>query len=271
MRTRSMAVRVLCALACACAGSSRVWAQQGDVRPEMVTDRPDYTESSDVVPPGLFQFESGLNYEGRSSDGVRERSLTVPGALMRIGLLPRVELRLGGDGFLSQNVNGLRTSGYSDFEVGVKVRLLDQDHAGLDLALIPMTSLPVGANGFTSGGVDPTLKITWARGFPKGFDLTGNFNLASVSDDLGRFSQKAISVSLGHDLAGGWGGFIETYGFTPMDRDTAAGVTLDWGVTHAIGRDFQVDVEAGRGLTVAAPDWFVGFGFAVRGRAAGAR
>ena len=53
---------------------------------------------------------------------------------------------------------------------------------------------------------------------------SGNFNLASVSDDAGRFSQRAISVSFGRDLVAGWGGFVETYAFTPMDRDEATGV-----------------------------------------------
>ena len=269
MRARLTAVRVVCTLA-VFLGGSHVWAQpSADQRPDMVTDRPDFTESSDVIPPGLFQFESGVSYEGNTRNGVPERNLVVPGALMRIGLLPRVELRLGGDGFLSQNVDDLSTSGYSDLEVGVKARLLDQRRAGIDLAVIPMVSLPIGSDGFTSGGIDPTVKITWARDVPAGFDVSGNFNFASVTDDLGRFNRKTVSVSMAHDLVAGWGGFIETYGFTPMERDSAWGVTLDFGVTRSIGRDFQFDVEAGRGLTAAAPDWFVGLGFAVRGRAGG--
>jgi outer membrane putative beta-barrel porin/alpha-amylase len=248
-------------------GTTRVWAQQtADAQPPITPDRPDYTEGTDVVAPGVVQFESGVTYEGRTRDGVASRSVTAPVALVRIGLLPRVEMRLGADGFLSENAGGVRTSGYSDFELSTKLQLLDQHEAGIDLAVITLVSLPTGANGFSSGGIDPTLKIAWGRDIPAGFDVSGNINFASVTDDLGRFGQRAVSVSFGHDLLAGFGGFIEAYSFTPMEGGERSGVTLDWGVSHLIGRDFQFDVEAGRGLTGAAPDWFVGAGFALRGR-----
>lgn len=251
--------------------SLRAWTvaaqERSPVRPDLVTDRPDFTESSDVVIPGLVQFESGLTYEADTRDGVRTRNLSVPGALLRIGVAPRVELRLGGDGFLWQSIGELSATGFSDVEVGVKIRLLDQQRAGIDLALIPMASLPLGGDGFTSGGIDPTLKVTWARSVPAGFDVSGNVNLASVTDEAGRFTQRAVSVSVGHDLFGRWGAFVEGYAFTPMERDAPAGVTLNGGVTCAVGRDLQFDVEMGKGVTAAAPDWFVGFGFVARGAA----
>jgi hypothetical protein len=238
---------------------------------EMVTDRPDYTESSAVVPRGGFQFESGVLYEGDLRDGVRGRNLTVPGGLFRIGLGRRTELRIGGDGLLVQESGDVRVAGYSDLDLGVKIRLLSQKTAGLDVAVIPMASFPIGAERFSSGAIDPTVKLTWARTLPLGFGATGNFNLASVSDDAGRFAQRTVSVSIGHDFIGGWGGFAESYAFTPPDRDEPIGVTLDWGVSRSIGRNLQVDLEAGRGLTGPAPDWFVGFGLAVRGRFSGER
>jgi hypothetical protein len=253
-------------IAFAVLGTTRVWAQQTPETPPITPDRPDYTEGSDVVSPGVIQFESGVTYEGRTYDGIASRSVTVPGALIRIGLLPRVEVRLGGDGFLSENAGGVRTSGYSDFELSTKVQLLNQQASGVALAVIALVSLPTGATGFSSGGVDPTLKIAWGRDMPAGFDVSGNVNFMSVTDDVGRFTQRALSVSVGHDVIAGFGGFIEAYTFTPMERGERSGVTLDWGVSRLIGRDFQFDVEAGRGLTAAAPDWFVGAGFALRGR-----
>ena len=233
---------------------------------EIVTDRPDFTESSSVMPRGAFQFESGLTYEGDTVDGVRGRSLTAPGSLMRVGLGGRTELRISTEGFQSTIAGGFRSSGYSDVAIGVKIRLLDQAKAGIDFAIIPMTTLPTGADGFTSGHADPTLKLTWARELGAGWGVNGNVNFASVSDEEGRFAQRAISASFGHALAGGWEGFAELYSFTPMERGAASGVTLDWGVARQIGHDFHFDVAAGRGLTAAAPDWFIGIGFAVRGR-----
>lgn len=233
--------------------------------PELVTDRPDFTESSEVIRKGSFQFESGMSYEGDVADGVGSRSVSAPGALMRIGLGHRSELRIGAEGLLSDFSQGIRTAGYSDFELGAKIRLFNADQIGFDLALLPMVSLPTGADGFTSGGVDPTLKVTWAREMPAGFGLTGNVNVASMTEDGARFHQEAVSVSLGHDLFAGWGYYVEAYGFSKMSRTEGAGVTFNGGVSHPVGDNMQFDVEAGRGLTPAAPDWFVGFGFAIRG------
>lgn len=184
---------------------------------------------------------------------------------MRIGLGHRAELRIGGDGFLAESVESAHTTGLSDVEVGAKLRLLDADRVGFDLAILPMVSLPVGADGFSSGTVDPTVKITWARELPAGFGLTGNFNFAALSDDAGRFDQKAVSLSMGHDLFAGWGSYFEVYGFSRLERDGSSAVTVNGGVSHPVGSSMQFDIETGRGVTAAAPDWFFGFGFAVRG------
>jgi hypothetical protein len=231
--------------------------------PELITDRPDFTESSEVIGKGGFQFESGMSFE--ADGGGEARAFAAPAALMRIGLGARTELRLGGEGLLSEVVQGVRTSGYSDFEVGAKVKLFNQDQIGFDLALLPIVSLPVGAEGFTSGTVDTALKITWARELPAGFGLTGNVNVASLSDEAGRFHQEALSFSLGHGLPGGWGSYVEAYGFSRLDRDGQAAVTFNGGVTRPVGDNIQFDIEAGRALTTDAPDWFIGFGFAIRG------
>jgi hypothetical protein len=229
--------------------------------PDIVTDRPDFTESSEVVPKGGFQFESGISYEGDAST----RSVGAPSALMRIGLGGRAELRIGADGYLSEAVQGVRTSGGSDMELGAKVRLFNQDQIGVDLALLPSVSLPIGSEAFTSGGYDPTLKITWARELPAGFGLTGNVNFGSVTDEAGRFRQDALSFSLGHDLFAGWAGYVETYGFSRLERGGGRAITFNGGFARPVGDTIQFDIEAGAGLTADAPDWFVGFGFAIRG------
>jgi hypothetical protein len=233
--------------------------------PDIVTDRPDFTESSEIVPKGGFQFESGISFEGDDVDGVSSRGVGAPSALLRIGLGGRTELRLGGEGFISEAVQGVRASGYSDFEMGAKVRLFNQDQIGFDLALLPIVSLPTGADGFTSGGVDPTVKVTWARELAAGFGLTGNVNFSSLTDEEGRFHQEAVSLSLGHDLFAGWGGYFEAYGFSRLERGAGRAITINGGFARPVGDRLQFDIEAGRGVTSAAPDWFIGAGFAIRG------
>jgi hypothetical protein len=259
MRLRSVVVCVLVVLSFATGSQAFAQAVVRTDVPEIVTDRPDFTESSEVIPAGWLQLESGVSFEGEST----ARAFSAPAALLRIGLGHRTELRLGAEGLLSEAVGGVRHSGRSDMEVGAKVKLFDQATRGFDFALLPIVSLPTGTSGFTSGGVDPTLKITWGRDLPAGFGLTGNVNASSLTEDGTRFHQEAMSLSVGHDLFFGFGGYAEVYGFTKMSATDGAGVTVNGGVSRLLGRHVQFDVEAGRGLTSASPDWFVGFGFAV--------
>lgn len=241
-------------------GLSRVAAAQ---EAPLVTDRPDFTESSEVVGSRVVQFESGFSYERSGDVG----SVTVPSSLARIGFGRRAELRLGTDGYFATGSGPARVSGIADLELGAKFRLFDQDRTGLDIAVIPIVSLPTGADGVSSGAVDPTVKFTWARELPRGFGLSGNYNIASLTDGDQRFTQQALSVSLGHDLAfADLGGYIEVFGFSPIEREAGDGWTLDFGVSRQIGGDFQLDLEGGRGLTQDAPDWFIGFGLSIRGR-----
>ena len=240
-------------------------APRGGV-PELVTDRPDFTESSEIIERGSLQFESGVNYESDAESGLLSRAFSAPTALLRIGLGHRAELRVGADGLVTTSVAGSRVSGYSDVELGAKIRLFDQRSLGVDLAVLPMVSLPTGSDDFSSGAADPTVKITWARDLPAGFGLSGNVNASSISEDGRRFHQQALSASLGHDLVAGFGSYVEVYGFSKMSPDDGRGVTVDGGVSHLIGGDIQFDIETGRGLTAAAPDWFIGVGIAIRGR-----
>jgi hypothetical protein len=282
----SVSVRTVFVAACVClldAGSwSVAFAADGPARSdgapavatparrelgELVTDRPDITESSAVVGRGVWQVESGLSLE-RDGDGRdAERGLAAPMALVRLGLSDRLELRLGADGYVSTQAlvaGAPRSSGMSDVNVGFKYVLAHQDRLGVDLAVIPFVSIPSGSDAFSSGGYDPTLKLTWARDLPRGFGLSGNVNVSSLTEGE-RFTSREVMVSLGHELAGGWAGFWEAYNASAIERGGSAAWLVDSGVTHAVGANAQVDLSIGRGLTSAAPNWFVGIGVSMRG------
>jgi hypothetical protein len=181
-----------------------------------------------------------------------------------MGLSTRFELRLGADGFVTDSVRpdgqqSQRTSGFSAIAVGGKY-VLRESEDGLALSVIPILAIPSGSDTI-SGSVDPAVKFTWAHGLPRGFDVSGNFNFASVENDDHREFLRVASVSFSHALAPKWEGFWEL--IAAFDGGQCA-CTFDTGVTRLFGRNFQLDVEAGWGLTDSATDWFVGFGFAVR-------
>ena len=243
-----------------------------DSLPELITDRPDITESSAVVGHGMWQLETGMLFESDRADRVTTRDLSAPNALLRVGIGSRFELRLSGAGVLSESLSAsgatsgsARTTGMSDFELGFKYVFLDQSRAGVDAAIIPIVSFPVGDERFSSGGADPTLKVTISRDLPRGFGLGGNLIVASSTEDDQRSTQTAMSVSVGHALVRGWAGFWELYGASALSDESGQEWTFDTGVTHPIGENAQFDVSVGRGLTNGASDWFVGVGFSIRG------
>lgn len=230
--------------------------------PELVTDRPDFTESSEVVGHRVVQIESGLTLE--QSDEIT-RQITAPQILVRVGVGSRVELRFAGDGFISQSLKTpagwARTSGGSDFELGGKFKFLDADRSGIDMAVIPFLSLPTASDGFSSNGYDPGFKLTAARDLPRGFGLSGNFNAAHVTTERGRVWEHEVSVSIGHALVGPFGAYWEGFGTL---TDGGCDCTVNTGVSLALGDNRQVDVEVGRGISGQAQDWFIGVGFAMR-------
>ena len=56
-------------------------AQEGTASepPELITDRPDQTESAETVPPGLVQVETGWVFAREDAEGVRLQTHQVPG------------------------------------------------------------------------------------------------------------------------------------------------------------------------------------------------
>src|SRR6187455_1915995 len=76
--------------------------------PDLVTDRPDQTESAVVLPGGAFQAEFGTAFGHDTSDGVTTEVLEIPGTLLRYGLSPRFELRLAWPGEIDLEARSAR-------------------------------------------------------------------------------------------------------------------------------------------------------------------
>lgn len=229
---------------------------------EMVTDRPDYTESSEVVGRGVMQIEMGTIFEIDSSAGSKTISFGTP--LLRLGLSKKLELRVATDGFVSDRGGGLATRGMADLQVGFKYKVHNESKWLPAFGVIPFVGTPTGAQAFTNGRFDPGVKLLWAKDAPFGFSLSGNLNAERVPGSDGRFVQKTVTLSVGHDLVAGLAGFWEAFAFAPFDNRTGPSWVYDMGVTRMVGRNAQWDATWGHRLNQAGPDWFVQGGFTFR-------
>ena len=241
------------------------------------TDRPDFTESTATVPRGHFQLEAGYTYMFDEENAHRTRDHTLPEVLLRTGLTNDLELRIGWGGLsLTEDVYSApnragrsqtfreHDDGGTDLNVGAKVRILTQNGIIPDFSLIAGAGLPTNESGKSSGDVDPELKFLWGYALTDRLSLSGNFNIALPSDEVGRFIQSAASLSLGYSLTDRLGSYVEYYGFFLSERRGDAAHYLNGGFAFRLTENVQFDVRVGTGLNDAADDFFTGVGFAFR-------
>ena len=66
-----------------------------DDKDQIVTDRPDFVESSNVVGAGRFQIETSFALDRNKANGIKERTYSTP-TLLRFGINDTIEARLEG-------------------------------------------------------------------------------------------------------------------------------------------------------------------------------
>jgi hypothetical protein len=236
---------------------------------ELVTDRPDVTESTTIVPTGWIQLELG----GTREEEGAARTLAGPATLMRVGLLPRVEARLAWDGY--QDVQDAEpgvlgpgiccdASGVADGEASLKILVAERRRWRPDVALLPSLTLPFGRRPFTNEHADPGLKALLANDFSSRLSWGMNLGATWISrlTDSSRVRVISWSYSLGLDLGPRLGGFLELFG-EDQEGEPAAH-SFDGGFTFQTSPNVQLDASASVGLSSAAPDWSLGAGLAFR-------
>ena len=233
----------------------------------LVTDRPDATESSSVVGPGVVQLETGFTYADRGSIV----SLDSLGTLVRIGVAEMWEARVVWDGYIYADSDSVGSSGGSgDAEVGFKYYIQPEQGVRPETALILHTSVPVGHSAFTSDAFDPSFLLSFSHTLSESSSLGYNIG-ASSETSINVAGKKSTLASLDYSLAYGFdvlrnvGGYLEVFGSKGMSA-TESPTSIDGGFTYLLNDDTQLDFFGGAGLNNDAPDWFAGFGISRRWR-----
>lgn len=229
----------------------------------LVTDRPDFTESTETIPQGRKQIEGGYTF-ARTGE---ERSDSIGELLLRVATGARSELRVGFPNYARLRGSGAAT-GFEDASLGAKFRLRD---AGEDfglrrpaVSLIVATSLPTGGRAYRVRALQPEAKLCLSAELSNRLGVAANLNYAYLSDDGDRFGEFSSSLSLAQSLSERTGVFLEYFGFFPGGSGRADSHYVNAGATYLINNDVQWDGRVGKGLNGAADDYFVGLGAARR-------
>lgn len=240
--------------------------------PDLVTDRPDQTESSVVVPPRFVQVESGVTHTGIEDFTVTEAL----GTLVRIGLMERLELRIGFDGWISDEIAD--SEGIGDSELGIKYFLTEENGWIPESAILAGVCIPTAKTISEGDRYDDDLEcscrgasVRWAGSYTLTERLSAGVNLAASWDcekdadgDRTTITSMPYAAVLGVSLTERLGGFIEFFGEASVDPGSAPANLIDGGFTYLIADNLQLDLAGGAGMTDVAEDWFVGAGVSWR-------
>jgi outer membrane putative beta-barrel porin/alpha-amylase len=212
-------------------------------------DRPDVTNGTNIVAPGLVQIEVGGLYSHDTPDqGTMDSPFTV-----RIGVTSWFEARVGADGLLTQSAGDSRTTGFGNVQLGAKLRLWSDPGGAPVVSVLPTISLPTGTadNGLGSGDIDLTVAMLTGTDIGTRGHVDVNYGIGAIGAGQGlpHFSQHLLSASLSAAVTDRWNPYVEVFWFSRTAPDGAAETSFDTGVIYELGSRFALDggIQAGIG------------------------
>jgi hypothetical protein len=237
---------------------------------ELVTDRPDVSESSEVVGPGRVQIETSVQSLSDRSAGGRARLTNTP-TLLRVGVSEQLELRVETDGYSRLQADAappLRASGMADTSLGLKWHMQDGDEDDFvpSVAWLFDAEFASGAREFRGQGIRPTLRVVAEWELPNGWSVGAMPGVFSDSDEAGgRYTGGLLALVLGKEFTPRFRGFVEFAAEQLAASRHGGNVTsLDAGVAWVLTKDLQLDFSMSRGLSRTATDSTWAIGLSVR-------
>jgi len=234
--------------------------------PDLITDRPDQTESSTTVPKNTLQIETGIVFENFKNDQMEFENLGLGTTLLRYGVWDNFELRLGSYYQQSKaqsdyfDVDSTQ-SGMGPILAGFKVYVVEEKGIRPEIAILAdLTLNSVGNLSYRPSYTYSTIKVSAAHTLSNFFSL--GYNLGIASDGEAPNSFFVYSLVVGMSLAERLGGFAELYGSSP--EGGYPNTRIDGGLTYLIRHNLQVDLSGGMGLGSDVDFYFVSCGITWR-------
>ena len=216
-------------------------------------DRPDVTNSAHIVGAGVLQIEAGVLLT-RSSPGAREFGSPF---MARLGLAQRLELRVGGDGWLRQSVGSDSVSGFGNLQLGAKIPLRSDAGGAAVLSVLPQVTIPTAsATGQLGSGVaDYTAALLTGADLGRRGRVDINYGLGEIGAGGGaHFVQHLASVSASVAVASRWNPYAELFWYSRQKPGGRSVLSVDSGAIYAASRRLALDAGLQVGVTAAADD-----------------
>lgn len=230
----------------------------------LVTDRPDFTESTQTVPRGYTQVEVGGT--GRRESDVT--SASIGEVLVRAGVAPRIELRLTLPSLATERSTSSTAHGLDDAGLGVKLALHTGPEAPGSLepsvSLLIGTSLPTGSNLFGSSRALPEMKFLASWTITERVGFASNVNWARAEDSGAPHDEWSGSGSFSLALSARVGSYAEYFVFGDRASIWRRRDYLNGGLTYLVHDALQLDARAGVRIDGVGDGGFFGLGVSRR-------
>jgi hypothetical protein len=239
------------------------FALHGQEKPDLISDRPDQSDSPYLVPTGSLQIESGVYFDRDVTGDANTRNLAFHSTLLRYGISESIEVRLVSEylgRYTSSNSLSFSGKGFSPITLGIKIKIAREEGWRPEIGFVSNIKLKSGSALFEPANTTTNFRLVfshtpskkWQVGYNVGADWSGETPQATF---LGTFSACYLITQ---KLAA----FGEVYSFFPEQK--AADVRLDGGFAYKIHPMVQLDAASGIGLHEHSTDFFFTAGVSAR-------
>jgi len=231
--------------------------------PTISTDRPGQSTSPSILIPGSIQIEGGVQLAGDGPEGATTRTLGAPQLLLRLGVLPALELRLQGElRHVRMEGSGGETTerGIAGVALGTKIGITPERGAIPEMALGVTLGLPVGEDAFRAAAIAPAFYLATRSGL--GTTLNLYTNIGGAWDGTSGAGSGFYTAALWNAFSEKVSGFVEIYG--ALASGAAPSHAADAGLSYIVHPAIQLDLSGGTGITGSATDYFINGGISLR-------
>ena len=230
---------------------------QGQEQAEFTADRPGASTGPTVVGHKVIQLEQGIQFDGDGGAG----TFTFSNTLLRYGLFPRMELRLGGDAFIYQNTNGgveQWLPAFSGLSLGTKISCFEGRGAIPAVSVLADFSIPcTSTKGFEVDHLAPSLYLLFENPVNDWFSI--GYNLGAEWDGTLPGATTFAAVCLGFSATENLGCFVESYNYF---NKLGNAYCMDLGLNWQVSRRVQLDVAANMNIANPSQCWAISCGVA---------
>ena len=218
---------------------------------QIITDRPDQTESSSTIPLKSLQIEAGALFQR----GGGAQANAYPSVLWRYGVTEKFELRLLTQFETNKSLNSsLKYNGISDLQIGTKIQLFKKENVNTEIAFLSHLILPTAKRELTNDKVGTINKLSISHALSEKIGIGYNVGYDYFGNGSGNLT---YSVAIGVSLSDTIGFYVEPYGeFTEFESHLAS---FDTGFTYLLKNNFQLDISYGTGLNYGMNYFSTGF------------